>query len=61
MVLGKAPESHVQDGKKLLPSAPCGNATASGDPAMTIKSLRLCGRDFGPTRIVQKRHRFPDF
>src|SRR3569623_1149548 len=60
MVFGKAPESHVQDGKKLPLSAPCGKATASGDPAMTIKSLRLYGRDYGPTRIVRKRHRFPD-
>src|SRR3569833_915115 len=41
MVLGKAPESHVQDGKKLLRCASCANATASGDPAMTIKSLCL--------------------
>jgi hypothetical protein len=41
MVLGKAPESHVQDGKKLLRCASCATATASGDPAMTIKSLRL--------------------
>jgi len=41
MVLGKAPESHVQDGKKLLRCAACATTTASGDPAMTIKSLRL--------------------
>jgi hypothetical protein len=60
MVLGKAPESHVQDGKKLLRCASCANATASGDPAMTSRTLPFGGRAFIPTRIIRKRHRFPD-
>jgi len=53
MVLGKAPGSHVQDGKKLLRCAMRANATASGDPAMTSRTSPFGGRAFVPTRIVR--------
>jgi hypothetical protein len=53
MVSERLPKAMCKTARNCRALASSGNTTASGDPAMTIKNLRLFGRVLVPTRIVR--------